>query len=452
MSAEFVAGAAVADISPRDSQFLYGYPHVRRYSTGIHDPLLASALYMSDGSTEVLVVAADIIYVPKDLSRRARRRIAAATGVPESNILLTATHTHSAPTVVDIFSNSNDEAVPPADPAYVALAEDGIAESAVKARSTARPARVGLAVAHTGLSRANRHDPDEGPCDPEIPVLAVREAESDRYIACMLVHCLHPTVLHEDSTLVSADFPGRIRQYLQERVLGPDCPVVYHTGPAGNQSPRHLVTENTFAAAWALGERIGRRIEAVLPDISYRAQAPIHAARAELELVPRDLPSVDSAAATLRTVRERLDRLRAQGAPAKEVRTAECDWFGAEETLFLAQAAAAGRLDAVRATCQPAEIQALRVGPWSFVAWPGEIFIEYGLEIRASNPDTFVISLCNGELQGYIVTPEAVEKGCYEAGNSLFDCRNGEGLVAVSRRLLERLHALASDAATVPSP
>ena len=33
------AGAAVADITPAGSQFLFGYPHVNRYSTGVNDPL-----------------------------------------------------------------------------------------------------------------------------------------------------------------------------------------------------------------------------------------------------------------------------------------------------------------------------------------------------------------------------------------------------------------------------
>jgi len=37
-----LAGAAQVDISPKDSQFLFGYPHVERYSTGINDPLLSS--------------------------------------------------------------------------------------------------------------------------------------------------------------------------------------------------------------------------------------------------------------------------------------------------------------------------------------------------------------------------------------------------------------------------
>ena len=116
-------------------------------------------------------------------------------------------------------------------------------------------------------------------------------------------------------------------------------------------------------------------------------------------------------------------------APATEVRTAECDWFGAEETLTLATHFRDGRVDAVRASVMPAEIQIMAVGPWRFVGWPGEIFVEYNLMVKAKTQDTFVIGVANGELQGYIVTPEAAAEGGYEASNGLFAPESGRVLV-----------------------
>ena len=78
MAAALIAGAATADITPDDAQFLFGYPHVRRYSTGVHDPLLSSALFLSDGKTSLLWVANDVIYVSRQTARRVRGRIAQA--------------------------------------------------------------------------------------------------------------------------------------------------------------------------------------------------------------------------------------------------------------------------------------------------------------------------------------------------------------------------------------
>ena len=97
MSSSLTAGVSVVDISPKDSQFLFGYPHVERMSEGVHDPLLSAALYLSDGKTQVMFVTNDNIFVPTDLAARARKRIEDATGLAAGNIMLTATHTHSAP-------------------------------------------------------------------------------------------------------------------------------------------------------------------------------------------------------------------------------------------------------------------------------------------------------------------------------------------------------------------
>ena len=62
---------------------------------------------------------------------------------------------------------------------------------------------------------------------------------------------------------------------------------------------------------------------------------------------------------------------------------------------------------------------------WSFVAIPGEVFVEYALQIKSRCKNSFVISLANGEMQGYIVTEEAAEEGGYEASNAMFHHSGG---------------------------
>ena len=436
MSDTLEAGAAAVDISPVGSQFLYGYPHVARYSTGVHDPLMSSALYLSDGHNRVLFVANDIIFVPKALVQRARQRIAAATGVPAANIMITATHTHSGPMTLRNLSCEADDAVPEPDPQYVRSFEDGLVTAAEKACAAARPAQWGRAIADSTGVGTNRRDPT-GPSDPQVPVVVVRDAADQSCIALMYVCSMHPTVLHEDSKLVSADFPGMTRQYLQGNVLTAACPVLHHTGPAGNQSPRHLTKSNTFAEAERLGHILGRSIEKALTSVEYSSEISLACMQESVDLPLRALPSVDAAAAKLNRAVERLEAMRRDGAPRTDTRTAECDWFGAQETLTLAQAAASGRLEQVAATCLPAEVHAIRLGPWTFVGWPGEAFVDFALQVKQHCPDTFVASLANGDTQGYMVTAEAVAEGGYEASNALF--RNpdaGDLLVATTLRML----------------
>ena len=171
------AGAAAIDISPTNSVFLFGYPHIERFSTGVHDPLLSSALYLSDGSTELMFIANDIIFVSKAFAEQARQRIEENTGIPAGHIMITATHTHSGPITVDYVSNEADSTVPPADPSYLELFQDRVVAAALEARNRTQHAKIGLAVADgTGIG-TNRRNP-EGPTDPEVPVLLVRTAPS----------------------------------------------------------------------------------------------------------------------------------------------------------------------------------------------------------------------------------------------------------------------------------
>ena len=156
---------------------------------------------------------------------------------------------------------------------------------------------------------------------------------------------MHPTVLHEDSTLISGDFPAMTRQYLQEHVLGSDCPVLYHTGPSGNQSPRHVTRSNTFDEAARLGGLLGQfHRQGDRLDRPLRATSRLAVRRKLIDLPARTFPRSIRHKKQLDRAAERLETLRRSGADRREVRTAECDWFGAEETLTLARAAASGRL------------------------------------------------------------------------------------------------------------
>ena len=105
----------------------------------------------------------------------------------------------------------------------------------------------------------------------------------------------------------------------------------------------------------------------------------------------------------------------------------------------LARAAVAGRLDAAIASVMPAEIMVMHIGPWSFVGWPGETFVEFALEVKSLHPNCHVISLANGELQGYLVTEEAVRQGGYEASNALF--ASPEAGMLLVKKTLELLGA-----------
>lgn len=433
------AGAAMVDVSPRRPQFLFGYPHVARVSTGIHDRLLSSALYLGNHTTRLLLIANDVIYIGRQTALRARARIEAATGVPAAHILVAATHTHSGPVTVGMLAHEADPVVPAADAEYLRLLEDGIVEAAVSACRSAVPCEIGFSVADGSCVGGNRHDP-AGPSNPDVPVLVVREAGGGRPLAGLVVCSMHPTVLHEDSTLVSGDFPAMARQHLQEHAWGASCPVVWLTGFCGDQSPRHVARANSFDEARRLGSLLGVSIARAAQDIEYADRPPLSVTTALVDLPRRRLPSVPAARELLRTAEARLAELRAAPAERGCIRTAECDLFGAQETLTLATAAESGRLEAFAASVMPAEVTVVRIGPYTFPCWPGEVDVAFALELRRHDRNRFAVSLVNGELQGYLVTQQAVREHRYEAMNAIFASPDaGELLVAKTIELLERM-------------
>ncbi len=188
------AGSAVRDFTPKTSQFLYGYPHVPRMSEGVHDPLLSSALYLESGDTAILFIANDIVYIPRAAAMEARSRIGEATGMDTGGILISATHTHSGPKIMDSPLNKNDPVIPPADPSFLAMITDAIVDAGIAAVRNARPATLATALADSTGIGTNRHDPS-GPADHDVPLLAVRSAADDQWIGLMYVCSMHPTML-----------------------------------------------------------------------------------------------------------------------------------------------------------------------------------------------------------------------------------------------------------------
>jgi len=432
------AHAAEREITPDGDVFLYGYPHVERTSTGVHDPLYASALCLADGERAVAFVACDLIFIPRELAQRARARIAAQTDLTPEAIVISATHTHSGPPMVQMLSNEADPVVPSPDQTYLGHVENAIVGAAVEAAEGRRPAELRTADADGSGLGTNRRDPS-GPSIPTVPVIGAYELTGGP-IAVLAVCSMHPTVLHEDWTKISGDFPGLARRRLKQR-LGSQTPFIYHMGASGDQSPRHVVRGNTIEEAERLGAELADQIFHALERAEPLAPPCVRYASRSLELPRRDPPSEAEAERRRDEAKRRLDALRREGVASQAIRTAETDWFGAEETVTLARAATAGRLDAAAARCMPAEAQAIRIGSRRFLAWPGEVFVEFAQ--RAATGDeaaVSVITLANGELQGYLVTQQAVDEGAYEAGNAIFASPDsGQQLVAASRELLEQL-------------
>ena len=435
------AGAVTREISPGAPVQLCGYPHVRRISAGIHDPLLASVLFLRTEKSAVLLGALDLIMLNCDVARRIRRAVAKAVDIPESCVLFSCTHTHSAPVTLDYLPFSGDVAMPPPDPAYLEFVERRVVEAAVEAKQKSRPAELAWTSGNAAGVGGNRHALN-GPTDSEVGVLCVRAA--GKILSVTLIYGMHTTVLHEDSLFVSGDFPHYARLQMRE-ALGDDVVVLYHNGAAGDQSPRYHVTGQTFAEAERLGRKLGNAALAGLKQLKFTNDIELGGWLKPVELQHRELPSVSEAEQLVATRQAEYGRLKSAEAERAKVRTAEVAVFGAEAQLKLARAQQNGEVERILSRLRPFEAQVIRIGEACVAALPGEFFSDFGLQLkRRASMKSHLVTYANGELQGYIVTPEAASAGGYEAASSLFPLAAGAAMIEACLSGIATLKGVAS--------
>ncbi len=423
---KILAGAAIIDVTPQKPMFLHGYPHVERTSEGTHDPLYASAMIIDNGENQIGFCAVDVVFITKEITDRVRMEVERITRIKGENLMVSASHTHSGPVIFsDIFY---DPVVPKADPEYITYLVNKIVKVYIEAFHNKRESKIAITTTDGSGVGGNRRSVTDA-TDPEVPVIVLKDAFTDKIFALSTIYCMHPTVLHEDSKLYSADFPGYTRQYIKD-TLGDDIILLYQTGPSGNQSPRHFINSNTFEEAERLGFKLGKQItDSVLQlnALDYQDWLSLSNQQSQLYLPQRKFMTEEEAINKVVYVKNKLDKMRLEKAPTKEIRTIECDWFGALENNHLAKMSVSGELENIYRSVLPAEVNIIALGDTHFVFLPGELFVEYSLWIKKLiSKKIFISSMSNGVLAGYLVTEEAEKEGGYEASNSIFPAEGGK--------------------------
>ncbi|MCK5844516.1 MAG: hypothetical protein KAG97_07400, partial [Victivallales bacterium] len=328
--------------------------------------------------------------------------------------------------------------VPEADPKYMKKTRDGVVEAALKAMSIAEPSELAVSSVEVDGVGCNRHNPN-ALRDPEVGIIAVRNAGNKRISAISLVYCMHPTVIHEDIKEVSSDFPGYARLELKKR-FGDNLNIIYSTGPQGNQSPRYHVKAQTFEEAERLGSILGEAVAgktANLADSDFTPSPALKSISDVITPIRKPMRSVEDAQANLEFRKRDFERLKAEGAPHGPTRTAECAFFGADETLFFAKRATDGTLDTALKNYKSFEVQVFQIADALLAAFQGEVFVEYSLDVKKRcGEKVFVVCIANGETQGYITTEDATG---YEADNALFAPATGKALADKAVELIQRL-------------
>ncbi len=155
------AGAATYNITPSLGCSLAGSMR-NRIADEVHDELHVRSLVLDNGSTRLALAVVDSCVVPRKIIDRAKELIREQTQIPASHVLVSATHTHSAPPAAHLFQSE-------ADPAYQDWLSARIAAAVRLAVHRLQPARIGWGVGREDRLVFNRRffmKPGTIPPDP----------------------------------------------------------------------------------------------------------------------------------------------------------------------------------------------------------------------------------------------------------------------------------------------
>ncbi len=105
----FLAGAATSNITPPLGVSING-GMADRTATHIHDELHARCLVLDDGASQLAIVVCDSCMLPRGVLDKAKHLAHGHTGIPMDQMLISATHAHSAPTAAGVFQSEPEKA------------------------------------------------------------------------------------------------------------------------------------------------------------------------------------------------------------------------------------------------------------------------------------------------------------------------------------------------------
>ena len=445
-------GLAIRDITPPVGIYhrMWGAARHDR-SSGVHRPLRSSVLAFGDprGEGRRVLLALDHCLLMRPAMERLTRSIVAGSPLEADELVVTFSHTHAAGLMdPDRADLAGGELIAP----YLETLSHRVVESVNEALDSLAPAVITYATGRCSLAAfRDLHDEESGGyvCgfDPSTPaddtVLTARVTGSDdRAIATIVNYACHPTTLAWDNELISPDYPGAMRELVEEST---GAPCVFLLGASGELGPRH-----GFVGEVEVADRNGRQLgHAALeslestppPGSAFEYDGPVISGAtigtwsyrrldgAEIERTRRfegasvdlDLRYRDD----LASLEETRARLAGHVADERAARDA-----GDEDAASRARALAermtrlVARLEQLpRRDAYPYHASIWRLGDAVWVAVEGEPYssLQTSLRERFDGVPIVVTVLANGWCPAYLPTARTYGKGVYQEDASVVD-------------------------------
>lgn len=451
-------GVAEVDITPPVGFPMAGYYH-ERLAEGTIDPLKAKAVVFREGETAAALVVCDLIGIATDLSKEVRRIAAEKTGIPAQNIVVAATHSHTAPDYMkELYLYLGKESQEKLRKQYIEKLIHGPVAAVEQANENAQPAvlATGSATQETPVAFNRRFvmrdgsvktwqslkNPEvlraAGPIDTEIGLLAIRDPESGTNRGVISNFALHLDTV--GGMKWSADYPYFIERSLRD-AFGPDVVSIFGTGCCGDinhANPASPVRNKVDFIGNSLGTSITDQLPKLTPlqnttltvgsqvvQLPLQDASPAEVARSiKILEIAHNGGKVDFFEHVTAYKKMILDQIRHKKPHAN---TIEHITWGLSRSL-------AGTGETL-----PVDVTVITMGnEVGIVCLPGEVFVELGLAIKQASPfkTTIIVELSNTVETIYIPHRAAYAGGSYEVTNSNVQPGSGEMLVEVALKLL----------------
>ena len=411
-------------------------PFAGKSAEQAHDPIRVKAVVLEQGGRRAALVVCDLTSIPLAMIAEARRLVGEATGIGPESVMIAATHCHTAPQIRPRFLGKIDDESRVKALAYIAALPARMAEAVRRAEADLRPARASAGLGsepsigfnrrfylRDGTVRTNPFKDDDaklglvlrptGPIDPGVGLVSFA-AEGGKPLVAMVNFAIHLDTM--GGSRPSADFPSALEALLGA-ALGPEMLTVFATGAAGNINHYDLL--NPAGPRRVKGPEESSRIGTILAAEALRTHARLVPLKETPLRMARELVAIDYHPGKARKLREQIG-----GTPRH---------FDGEVEVHNE----AGRV------FFEAEVQAISLGDeLAWVGFPGEMFVELGLELKNASPFRFTMihELANGAI-GYVPNMRAYPEGGYEAEATRCAPGSGERLVEAATRLLIGLKA-----------